>query len=94
MRRQPARVPDPAPPVVHVIDAQAVYTADGFRRVFGLRASSLRREVREGRLIVHRRCGRYFILGLDVLAWLRAGEVRPRARTAAPAANGDMDNET
>jgi hypothetical protein len=60
-----------AAPVLHVVEPTAVYTAETFRRAFGLRASSLRREVREGRLKVYKRCGKYFILGEDVLAWLR-----------------------
>jgi hypothetical protein len=71
-----------AAPTPHIVCASAVYTAEAFRRAFGLRASSLRREVREGRLKVHKRCGKYFILGEDVLAWLRAGVVNVRNRAA------------
>jgi hypothetical protein len=83
----PGQPPGPKPSV-HVIEPHAVYTADAFRRAFGLRESSLRRELREGRLKVYKRCGKYFILGEDVLAWLRGGEVRrPRSRPAT--ANGD-----
>jgi hypothetical protein len=66
-------------PVVH---ENAVFTKDTLRRSLGLRESSLGREVRERRLKVHKRCGRYFFLGSDVLAWLRGGEVRPRAAGA------------
>jgi hypothetical protein len=79
----PASVPAAAPGV-HIVHPTAVYTGDAFRRAFGLRQTSLRREVREGRLKVHKRCGKYFILGADVLDWLRGGEVR-RDRAADPA---------
>jgi hypothetical protein len=74
---------------VHVIAQDAVYSADSFRRTFGLRPSSLRREVREGRLKVYKRCGKYFILGGDVLAWLRSGVFTPKQRPAVAAANGE-----
>jgi hypothetical protein len=60
-----------SPPVVPVIQPTAVYTVATFQRTFGLRPSSLRREVREGRLKVQKRCGRYFILGSAVLDWLK-----------------------
>jgi hypothetical protein len=74
-RPRPDAVP---PPPVHVIHEHAVYSADAFRQVFGLSASSLRREVRERRLRVYKRCGRYYLLGEDVLDWLRGGLVRAR----------------
>jgi hypothetical protein len=67
-------------PEVHEIRAGNIYTTDSFRRVFGLRQSSLRREVREGRLKVYKRCGKYFILGDQVLAWLQGGELQRRGR--------------
>jgi hypothetical protein len=87
-RRTPATEPA-ASPAVHVIHEHAVYSADSFRRAFGLRTSSLRRELREGRLKVYKRCGKYFILGEDILAWLRGGAVRPGGH-AAPEANGEQ----
>jgi hypothetical protein len=74
-----AAEPAVAPLSVHVAPGD-VFSAESFRRAFGLRQSSLRREVRAGRLKVHKRCGRYFILGENVLAWLKGGEVRPRAQ--------------
>ncbi len=77
--------------VVHVIEATGIYTAETFSRIFGLRPSSLRREVREQRLKVHKRCGKYFILGEDVLAWLRSGEL-PQRRPAT-ASNGGMQGQ-
>jgi hypothetical protein len=79
-RLRPAPDAPPAtaapPPGVHVIDPHGVYSADEFRRAFGLRASSLRREIRERRLRVAKRCGRYYLLGEWILEWLRDGEVR------------------
>jgi hypothetical protein len=72
----------PAVAVVPVIHEHTVFTAATFRETFGLRPSSLRTEVREGRLKVQKRCGRYFILGEAVLAWLREGEYTPRPRRA------------
>jgi hypothetical protein len=77
---------------VHVVHPTAVYRREAFRAAFGLRDSSLRREVREGRLKVYKRCGKYYILGEDVLAWLRGGVVRPRTRTGA--ANGEGRDPT
>src|SRR5262249_46665059 len=77
-RRVPRSTPaaDPVAAAVHVIDPNGVYSAQDFRIIFGLRASSLRREVRQGRLEVYKRCGRYFILGEQILAWLRGGEMK------------------
>jgi hypothetical protein len=48
----------PAPPrteVPHVIHADGVYTVEDLRRVFGLKASSVRREVRLGLLRMSKR---------------------------------------
>lgn len=68
---------EPSPVLdVHTIQPTSVYTTESFRRTFGLRATSLRREVREGRLKVYKRCGKYYLLGEDILAWIRGGAVR------------------
>jgi hypothetical protein len=64
----------PLPPAI--IAETGVYSAARVREMFGLRQTSLRREIREGRLAVVKRCGRYFFLGEQLLAWLRAGERR------------------
>src|SRR5262245_7404517 len=66
-----------------VLDPNAILFPDQFRRLFRLRASTLRREVREGRLTVYQRGGRYYLIGSEILAWLRGGVVTPRSRTAA-----------
>jgi hypothetical protein len=62
------------------VEPNAVFTRESFLATFRLRESSLRREVREGRLRVYKRCGRYFILGEDVLEWLKGGLVHPAPR--------------
>jgi hypothetical protein len=79
MPRKPAvESPPPQPPAPIVISPDAVFTTDAVRTLLGLKQSSLRREIRQGRLQVSKRCGRYFFLGSQLLQWLRAGEV-PRA---------------
>jgi hypothetical protein len=65
---------------VHVISPTAVYFVDDLTRLFRLRKSTVRRELREGRLSVCKRAGRYFVLGEQLLAWLRGGEL---SRTGA-----------
>jgi hypothetical protein len=73
----------PAPPpsrsdVPHIVHPAAVYTVEDLRRVFGLKASSVRREVRLGRLRIAKRCGRYYCLGQWVLQWFTNGELKPQ----------------
>jgi hypothetical protein len=63
-------------PSVHAIDPNGVYFVDTFQAIFRLRKSSLRREIRENRLRVSKRCGRYYLLGEWILDWLRDGELR------------------
>jgi hypothetical protein len=80
-----ATPPAPAAPIVPVIEPLAVYGIDALRAVLRLKESSLRREVREKRLTVRRRCGRHYFLGEDVLAWLRsAPEYAPPTLKAKP----------
>jgi hypothetical protein len=67
-----------APAEPHVIHDDAVYFVEDFQRLFRLRKSTLRREVRGGRLRVAKRGGRYLVLGAWVKAWIQAGEVRRR----------------
>lgn len=61
-------------PAVHVIDPNGVYFPDTFRALFRLKESSLRREVREGRLRIAKRAGRYYLLGKWILEWIVGGE--------------------
>jgi hypothetical protein len=71
--------------IAHIIDPNGVYSLDGAQRALGLTRTTLRREVRMGRLRVAKRAGRYFIVGEWLLDWLREGEVgRQLHRTPAP----------
>jgi hypothetical protein len=54
-----------------------VYTVEDLRRVFGLKPSSVRREVRLGRLRIAKRCGRYYCLGQWVRQWIESAELKP-----------------
>jgi hypothetical protein len=75
-RNHRATITEPtAAPDVHAIDPNGVYFVDTFQLIFRLRKSSLRREIRENRLRVSKRCGRYYLLGEWILAWLRDGEL-------------------
>jgi hypothetical protein len=55
---------------VPVIDPYAVFTLGTLQATLGLRDGSLPREIRQKRLRARKRCGRYFILGSDVIQWL------------------------
>lgn len=60
----------------HLIRKGAVYDLDSARAALGFRTTTLRREIRLGRLRAAKRGGRYFFLGAWLLEWLAAGEVR------------------
>jgi hypothetical protein len=79
-RRNPAGVEAPVLPPPATINPTGVYLVQHVRSMFSLRKSSLRREIREGRLKVCKRCGRYFFLGSQLLDWLRDGELSSPAR--------------
>jgi hypothetical protein len=66
----------PTADTVHVIAETGVYTVDDAIRIFRLRKSTIRREIREGRLRVSKRAGRYFLLGRWLLSWIEGGEIR------------------
>ena len=68
----------------HVIHADGVYTVEDLRRVFGLKASSVRREVRLGRLRMSKRCGRYYCLGRWVSQWIEDGELKRHCSQREP----------
>jgi hypothetical protein len=76
MRRAPAAAPPAA--AVHVIAEHGVYGVDDAIRVLRLRKSTVRREVREGRLRVSKRAGRYYILGRWLIEWIEGGELKRR----------------
>jgi hypothetical protein len=63
---------------VRIVDPNRVYTVEEFRDEFFLRESSVRREVREARLRVSKRCGRYFLLGRWIIEWLEGGIHQPK----------------
>jgi hypothetical protein len=67
----------------HVIHPNCVYSVEDVKRLLGLHNSTIRREVRQGRLRVSKRSGRYFLLGEWILQWLREGEL-PRRNRQAP----------
>ena len=58
---------------IPIVPPHAIFTVASLQATLGLKKGSLPREIRLKRLKAHKRCGRYFILGADVLAWL-AGE--------------------
>jgi hypothetical protein len=79
MRAERARQTPAAAPAVHVIDPHAVYGVDDAIGIFRLRKSTVRREIREGRLRVSKRAGRYYLLGKWLIEWIEGGELRRRS---------------
>jgi hypothetical protein len=67
----------------HVIHPNAVYSREDLQRILKLRPSTIRREVRKGRLKVAKRSGRYYFLGAWVLEWLETGQIQPRQEVSA-----------
>src|SRR5262249_51789350 len=65
-----------------VLHPNAILFPDQFKRLFRLKESTLRREVREGRLVVYKRGGRYYLIGSEIMEWLRGGEVKVAGRSA------------
>ena len=66
---------------VHIISPTGVYFLEDVKVLLKLKESSVRREVRLGRLRVSKRSGRYYILGKWLLEWLESGELsrQPKA---------------
>ena len=71
------------------IDPRAVYTIATLTDTLGLKAGTLPRELRLGRLRYAKRSGRVWILGRWVLDWLQAGEVRKERRRPAETLTGN-----
>jgi hypothetical protein len=63
-----------------------VYTVPSLTEILDVRPNTLPREIRKKRLRAAKRAGKYFILGVWVLEWLRAGEIR-KPGAERPAAN-------
>jgi len=74
--------------VPHVIQETAVYSVEEAQAALRLKSSTIRRELREGRLRVSKRAGRYFLLGEWLLEWLRAGEMRRAPRSVTKREDG------
>jgi hypothetical protein len=76
----------PTTPVLPALDIKpdAVYRPADVNRALGLRASSLRTEWRRGRLRIVRRCGKNYLIGRDILAWLDGGELPSPASRRVP----------
>lgn len=74
--------PPGAAPILPALDIRpdGIYRPAQVIQALGLRASSLRSEWRAGRLRSVRRCGRNYLLGRDILAWLSGGAVPPPKR--------------
>jgi hypothetical protein len=72
----------------HVIEPTAVYSVAEAVAALRLRQSTIRRELREGRLRVAKRAGRYYLLGKWLLAWIEGGEVCRRKGYCDPTLNG------
>jgi hypothetical protein len=62
-----------APELAVEILPNAVYSITGITQLLRLRRHSLPREISGKRLVAHKRCGRWWLLGRDVLAWLEGG---------------------
>jgi hypothetical protein len=75
-RSQTSTEPVCTQPSIHEIRPTAVYFVDDARRILRLKQSTIRREVRDGRLRIAKRAGRYYLLGEWILEWLRGGEVK------------------
>ena len=71
------------PADIHTIQPTAVYYPDDVRRVLRLKATTIRSEVKQGRLRIARRAGRYYLLGKWLLEWLETGELKRKVATAA-----------
>jgi hypothetical protein len=75
----------------HTIDPNTVYTIAAATRALAAAKNCLPREIRKKRLRASKRGGMYYILGMWILEWIRAGEIRrddtkvsDQAGTAAP----------
>jgi hypothetical protein len=86
--KQQTEVPA-APPAPVTIEPYGIYSPAWVRSALRLRESTLRREIREGRLAVSKRAGRYFFLGEQLLAWLRGGELKRRPKDANSVASAN-----
>ena len=61
-----------------IISPNEVFDREAAQQALDLSNSSLRREIRLGRLRCSKRGGRYYFLGSWILEWLSDGEIRGR----------------
>jgi hypothetical protein len=78
-----AKLSEPPTSSVHTIEPNGLYAVRNAYRVLGLTKTTLRREIRAGRLRVAERGGRHFVLGRWLLEWLEGGEVTRYREVAA-----------
>jgi hypothetical protein len=88
--RKRVAVPGPEPPPVigpvRVIDPHAIFTREEFQAIFCISRNTLRNEIKEKRLRVSKRAGRYWLLGAWILQWFEQGELPVKQRS--PEVNG------
>jgi hypothetical protein len=72
-KKSPKYVRRAAPELAVEILPNGVYSITGITQLLRLRRHSLPREIRAKRLVAHKRCGRWWVLGKDVIAWLEQG---------------------
>src|SRR5262249_41097329 len=77
MRKQPAIEPEVRPAEPVEIRPLAIYYLADLQRL-GLRASTVRREHRLGRLRIAKRGGRILVLGEWLVEWVWSGEIKAR----------------
>jgi len=80
---QAAVQPQPEPVQPHIIHPTAVYFVDQAQKILRLKESTIRREVRAGRLQIAKRAGRYYLLGAWIISWLQAGAIQRRRPLAS-----------
>jgi hypothetical protein len=68
--------------LIRAISDDAVFQLDELRALLGLRAHTLKREARKGRLRVAKRAGRLWTRGAWVKEWIDSGEVKRPAKGA------------
>jgi hypothetical protein len=84
MPRQRSKPAEDAPPpsTAPALDIRpdGIYRTETVMAALGICRASIRKEWREGRLRVVRRCGKNYLIGRDVLAWLDGGELPSPSR--------------
>lgn len=74
----PAKRQDGAASLPVPIEPLAAYTTAQVRALLNLAATTLKREIAEGRIRYSMRSGRRYFLGEWLIEWIRSGEVSRR----------------